>query len=159
MLSDVEDEEDWDMLHDLLLMLRMCESYCGRKREECGVGMGMAYYADLERSLQDLEVRRQGFVPEIAKYAELVGSFKGQIATSAARGRPWSHAPRNARENLVASWSASSEWSVCGKAETRRQRGGRAMTATSVSDGRGTRAVEARRAPWRSGPRRPTCRA
>ncbi len=81
-----EDEEDWDMLHDLLLMLRMCESYCGRKREECGVGMGVAYYADLERSLQDLEVRRQGFVPEIAKYAELVGSFKGQIATSAARG-------------------------------------------------------------------------
>jgi hypothetical protein len=84
-----EGEEDWDMLHDLVLMLRMCESFCGRKRDERTLqpGAALAYYAELETTIHDLEVRRQGFAHDIAKYTELVGSFKAQIATLAGGGR------------------------------------------------------------------------
>ena len=80
-----EDEEDWELLHDLVLMLRMCESFCGRKRGEKIEPVALkAYYSGLENAINNLDARFKGYAPEIAKYTELVGSFKGQIANLAA---------------------------------------------------------------------------
>ena len=82
-----EDEEDWDLLHDLVLMLRMCESFCGRKRsEEAAPEYVAGYFVKFEKILHALEVRRQGFNPEVAKYTELLGSFKGQISSRTSNG-------------------------------------------------------------------------
>ena len=85
---DEDDYDDWGWLHDLLLMLRMCESYTFAKQNDgsssgAGVGSGesgkKSYGGDMVEVLMLIKTPTHQYDIDISTFQQLHQNFVGQL--------------------------------------------------------------------------------